>query len=86
MSVKRERGSRGLCVPSAKKYNSSLDFESMKYWDMALRAPRTKDFYIRNLATFLDCASDLVFDSPDDLLNLSDADAVDLIRKFSHKY
>lgn len=80
------RDSRGLFLSQPKEYEPFLRFESMKYWDMALRAPRTKDFYFQTMCRFLEWVGRPDVGTPDDLLRLSDSEAVDLIRKFSHMY
>ena len=82
MPVKRD--SHGLFLSQAKSYETLLSFESMKYWDMVLRTPRTKDFYFRTMENFLRWANKPDLKSPDNLLKLPDAEAIDLIRKFSH--
>jgi site-specific recombinase XerC len=84
MAVKRD--SRGLFISQSKSYEPLLLFESMKYWDMALVTPKTKDVYFRTMGKFLEWVDLPEISSPDDLLELSDSGAVDLIRKFSHKY
>lgn len=84
----RRRDSRGLYLPSEKNYDTILGFESVKNWDMYLRSPRTKDTYFRNLYHLLEWVETKRrgIESPDDLLKLSDSEAVDLIRRFSHHY
>jgi len=84
MTIKRD--SHGLFISQPKEYEPLLNFESMKYWDMALRAPRTKDFYFQTMSKFLQWLDKPEIRTPDDLLKLPDADAVDLIRKFSYKH
>jgi site-specific recombinase XerD len=86
MTMDRLRDRRGLFVSQPKKYEALLGFESMKYWDMVLRTPKTKDFYFSTMSTFLEWVSTPEVSTPDELLALSRVEAVDRIRKFSFKY
>jgi integrase len=56
----------------------------MQYWAMVLRTPKTRDFYFQAMSNLLEWLPDI--DTPDALLQLSDGDAVDVIRKYSYKY
>ena len=84
----RRRDERGYFLESGKNYEYLLDFESMKNWDMSLRSSKTKDLYYRTMHLFLgwDGVKNLGLETPEDLLELSDSEAVDVIWRFSHQY
>lgn len=84
----RLRDSKGLFIPSTKNYEYLLDFESIKNWEMTLGSAKTKDLYYRTMHFLLrwDETKNRDVATPDDLVKLSDSQAVDLIRRFSFKY
>jgi len=84
----RLRDEKGHFLGSSKNYDYLLSFESMQNWDMSLRSPKTKDLYYRTMHIILNWSESKSrgLETPEDLLKLTDSEAVDLIRRFSHWY